>query len=262
MEKIPPNLAGSGAIEIAKKLKLISGGNILDIGSGDGDSIQFLIDFLKSYDSIVGIDTDEQEIKKAQRRFKNKLITCKLMNGEKIEFSDKMFDLVNIAFSLHHLQNLNETLSEMKRVLKEGGYFIIQEMFCNGNQTNSQKCDTIVHQFGAEIDRKLGNYHRKEFTKEEILNVISKLKLKDLNILESSRYPKCLKCPEKYNCEDPKFPSIIKSTLEGIDRNLERIKGHKKFPELKERAETIKKKIKKYGISSASILFCIGRKKY
>ena len=260
LEKIPPNLAGSGAIKIAEKLRLISGGKILDIATGDGDSILFLINFLKNYDSVIGIDTDEEEIKKALLRFKDKSIEIKLMKGEKLEFPDKTFDLVNIAYSLHHIQNLNKTLSEMKRVLKEGGYFIIQEMFCDGNQTDAQKCDTAAHEFGAEIDRMLGIYHREEYTRDEIMNILSQLELKDLEILESSRYAKCLKCPEKYDCEDPKYPDIINSTLEEIDKNLERIKEHKEYHEFKEIAEVIKQSIKNHGTSSASILFCIGKK--
>ena len=260
MEKIPPNLASSGAIEIAEKLKLISGGKILDVATGDGDSILFLINFLKNYDSVIGIDIDENEIKKARLRLKDKPITIKMMKGEKLEYPDKTFDLVNIAYSLHHMQNLNKTLSEMKRVLKKGGYFIIQEMFCDGTQTDAQKCDTAAHEFGAEIDRMLGIYHREEYTRDEILNILSQIELKDLEILESTRYVKCLKCEEKYDCEDPKYPDIINSTLEEIDKNLELIKEHKEYSVFRERAEIIKQSIKNHGIISASILFCIGKK--
>jgi len=42
-------------------LKLISGGKILDIVTGDEGSLQFLIDFLKDYDTAIGIDNDEKE---------------------------------------------------------------------------------------------------------------------------------------------------------------------------------------------------------
>ena len=260
MEDIPPNLASSGAIEISEKLKVISGGKILDIASGDGDSIQFLINFLKDYEFAIGIDIDEKEIEKAQDRWKDNPITFEKMEGEKLNFLDNSFDLVNIANSLHHMQYLNKTLSEMKRVLKKGGSFLIQEMFCDGNQTEAQKCDIATHEFGAEIDRFIGIYHRDVFTKDEILNILSQIGLDDLEILESSRYPKCLKCPEMYDCEDPKNPEIINSTLEEIDKVLEKVKEHKEYAEFREKAETIKQDIKKHGMSSASILFCIGKK--
>jgi len=260
MEEIPPNLARSGAIEIAEKLKLISGGKILDIATGDGGSLQFLIDFLKDYETAIGIDNDENELKKSQERFKEKPVVLKVMNGEKLDFPDNTFDLVSMAFSMHHLQKLFETLNEMKRVLKNGGYIMIQEMFSDAYQTDAQKNDTAVHEFGAEIDRMEGKYHRKEYTKDEILNILSQVELKDLEIFESSKYVKCLRCEERYDCDDPKHPPTIKSTLEDIDKALESIKEHKKYSDLKERAETIKQKIKKHGIASTSILFCIGRK--
>jgi SAM-dependent methyltransferase len=260
LEKIPPNLASSGAIQIAERLQQISGGKILDVATGDGDTIQFLINFLKNYEFVIGIDINEEELEKAQARFNHQPITIQKMRAERLDFLDKSFDLVFLANSMHHMQYLHETLSEMKRVLKNGGYFLIQEMFCDGNQTDAQKCDTTTHQFGAEIDRLLGTYHREEFTKDEILDIISPLELKDLVIFESTRYPRCLKCPEMYDCEDPKNPKNIKSTLSEIDKILERIKDHKDFPKFREKAEIIKQKIKIYGRTGASILFCIGIK--
>lgn len=260
MEKIPPNLAISGAVEIAEKLKQVSGGKILDVGTGNGDSILSLISFLKSYDSAIGIDIDENEIKKAQRRLKDKSIIVKMMSGEGLKFPNNTFDLVNIAYTMHHIQNLNKTLSEMKRVLKKGGYFIIKEMFSDGNQTDAQKCDTAAHEFDAEVDRMLGIYHRQEYTRDEILNILPQLGPKDWEIFESARDFRCLTCAEKYNCEDPKNSSEINLTLKEIDKSIERIKEHKEYSEFRERAETIKQNIKNHGVSSASILFCIGKK--
>ncbi|MFX1281595.1 MAG: class I SAM-dependent methyltransferase [Promethearchaeota archaeon] len=260
MEEIPPNLASSGAIEIADKLKLIFGGKMLDIGTGDGDSLKFLIDFLKDYESAVGIDTDRDLLNKAKSRFKEKKITLKVMNGEKIEYPNDTFNLVHIAFSLHHMQNLNKTLFEMKRVLKNGGYFLVQEMFSDGIQTEAQKNDKTVHEMAARIDRMEGKYHRAIYTRDEILNFLSQLKLKNLDIFESTRDVKCLKCEEKFNCDDPYHPDIIKPTIEGIEKKLEQIKQHKEYSEFKKRAETIKKNVRKHGITSTSILFCIGKK--
>jgi len=260
MENIPPNLASSGAIEIAEKLKLISGGKILDVATGDGDTIQFLINFLKDYEFVIGIDIDEEQLEKAQEEFNDNPITVQKMNAERLDFLDESFDLVYLANSMHHMQYLNKTLSEMKRVLKKGGYFLIQEMFCDDNQTDAQKYDTETHEFGAEIDRMLGTYHRQEFTRDEILDIISQLKLKDLEIFESSRYPKCLKCPEMYDCEDPKNPDNVTTTLDEIDKILERIKDYKEYDEFKEKAETLKQNIKKHGRAGTSILFYIGKK--
>jgi ubiquinone/menaquinone biosynthesis C-methylase UbiE len=182
------------------------------------------------------------------------------MSGEKLEFPDNTFDLVNIAYSMHHMQYLSRTLSEMKRVLKQGGNFIIKEMFSDGSQTEAQKCDTAAHTLDAEIDRMLGIYHREEFTRDEILNVISQLDLKDWQILESTRDFRCLKCEDMYNCEDPKNSGEINFTKEQIDKSTKRIKERKEYSEFRKIAEAIKQRITIHGVSSTSILFCIGKK--
>ncbi|MFX1490516.1 MAG: class I SAM-dependent methyltransferase, partial [Promethearchaeota archaeon] len=101
MEKIAPNLASSGAIQIAEKLKLISGGKILDVATGDGDTIQFLINFLKNYEFVIGIDINEEELEKAQARFNHQPITIQKMRAERLDFLDKSFDLVFLANSMH-----------------------------------------------------------------------------------------------------------------------------------------------------------------
>lgn len=260
MEPIPQNLASSGAIEIVEKLKTITAGRILDIATGDGDFILSLISFMKNYESVIGIDIDEKELQQARVRLKDKPNTIKMMKGEELSFADETFDLVSIGNSLHHMEHLNKTLSEMRRVLKNNGYFIIQEMFSDGNQTEAQKCDTTSHEFGAEIDRLQGTYHRNVFSKDEILNTISQIGLKDLEILESTRYVKCLTCEERNNCDDPKNPELINSALEDIDKTLKSIKNRKRFSEFRKRAETIKQRISNHGYANASILFYIGKK--
>ncbi|MCE7739952.1 MAG: hypothetical protein GPJ50_11290, partial [Candidatus Heimdallarchaeota archaeon] len=67
MEVRSTTLAYSGADKIVKQLKEISGGKILDIGTGGGGFIGFLQKALKSFDSFVGIDCNEEELKKAEK---------------------------------------------------------------------------------------------------------------------------------------------------------------------------------------------------
>jgi len=48
-----------------------------------------------------------------------------VMNAESLKFGDGCFDTVCVANSLHHFENVDRALSEMKRVLKPGGLFIV-----------------------------------------------------------------------------------------------------------------------------------------
>jgi ubiquinone/menaquinone biosynthesis C-methylase UbiE len=61
-----PNLAASGAKEIAERLATISGGRVLDVGTGKGKFIETLMQTLKSFDSFVGIDIDHEDLAKAR----------------------------------------------------------------------------------------------------------------------------------------------------------------------------------------------------
>ena len=254
------NLDSSGARIIANRLKSISGGKVLDVATGDGDFIRILMKTLKDYDSFVGIDTSEKELEAAKKEFKNESTEFIQMNAEKIEFEKSGFDTVSIANSLHHLTNIDLVLSGMKRVLKSGGNFIVQEMFCDGEQIDAQKTDTLSHSFGAEIDSLLGNPHKKTFTKRRIKHIVKSLGLREVEIFESSRYVKCLFCDEWKKCEDPKNKDIVNSALREVDKDLERLKNHKAHGIFQEKAEKIKEKIVKFGSAPASILFSIGRK--
>ena len=53
MEVRSTTLAYSGADKIVKQLKEISGGKILDVGTGGGEFVVFLKQVLKSFDSFM-----------------------------------------------------------------------------------------------------------------------------------------------------------------------------------------------------------------
>lgn len=253
-------LHSSGARNIADRLKSISGGRVLDVCTGDGDFIGTLMKTLKDYDSFIGIDTSEKELEAAKKNLKNQPANFMRMNAEKIEFEGNYFNTVCVANSLHHLVNIDLVLSEMKRVLKFGGYFIIQEMFCDGEQTEAQRTDILSHGLCAEIDSLLGISHERTFTKRRIEGVVKRLALKKVEVFESSRYVKCLFCDQWEKCEDPKDRDIVNYALNGIDRDLEKLKNHQAQRRFQERAEKIKKMILRFGSAPASILFFIGRK--
>jgi ubiquinone/menaquinone biosynthesis C-methylase UbiE len=46
--------------------------------------------------------------------------------GEALPFQDESFDIVTTYQTLEHVQDVNECIQEMLRVLKPGGYFVYQ----------------------------------------------------------------------------------------------------------------------------------------
>ena len=263
MEKIPIALANSGANQILKELEIISGGKVLDVATYKGDFIKTLMKTLKDYDSFIGIDIKFKEVESLEEEFEAKPVEFIEMDAEKLLFNDNYFDTVAISHSLHHLTNVDKVLFEMMRVLKPNGYFIIQESFRDGFQTEAQRIDIDQHHWESQIDRLSDIPHNFTLKKDEIKEIVKRLGLSEVKIITSTHFVKCLFCDEKFDCDDPKNPSIIKFVIQGIDRNLKRLsklKNHPDYEKLKEEGENLKEKVKNTGSATASHLFIIGRK--
>ncbi len=253
------NLEDSGAKNIENRLRRISGGKVLDVATGDGNFIRTLRQTLRGYDSFVGIDLSKKEIA-AARKNPIEAVEFVEMNAENLEFEERSFDTVCTANSLHHLENIGLVLSEMRRVLRPKGHFIVQEMFCDADQTEAQLSDVLSHNFDADIDSLLGVHHSWTFTRKEIRDFVGGLGLREVEVFESSRYVNCLFCDEWERCEDPKNEDTVGQTINEIDENLERLEKHQDYQKFQEEAERIKSRIRRNGAASASILFFIGKK--
>jgi ubiquinone/menaquinone biosynthesis C-methylase UbiE len=267
MEDLPKGLASSNAGKIAKKLGLVSGGRVLDVATGGGGFIDTLMKTLKAYDSFVGMDycasdASKEEMESAKKRFEGKPVQFFQMNAENLQFEDESFDTVCISHSLHHLANVEKVLTEMKRVLKKGGNLILQECYCDGDQTEAQKADELEHEWEAQIDSLLGITHNKTLTKQKIVKIAEGLKLKELEILDSTHPIDCLFCKRKHECEDPRNQATFHKSVKDIDNAIMRIKNYPDLQtrkRLKEEGEKIKEAIAKSGSSPASYLFIIGK---
>jgi ubiquinone/menaquinone biosynthesis C-methylase UbiE len=268
MTDLPEGLASSNARKIAERLGAISAGKVLDVGTAGGGFIDTLIKTLKAYDSFVGIDycpSDEskEELESAKKRFEGKAVQFLQMNAEKLEFEDESFDTVCISHSLHHLATIDKVMTEMKRVLKKGGSFILQEVYCDGEQTEAQKADELAHEWEARIDSLLGITHNKTLTRQRIREIAAGLQLSEIEIFDSTHPVDCLFCERKYECEDPRNQATFHQSTKDIDDAVKKIENHPDLEarmRLMEEGEKIKEAIAKFGASPASYLFVIGKK--
>ncbi|MHA2252974.1 MAG: class I SAM-dependent methyltransferase [Candidatus Kariarchaeaceae archaeon] len=264
MEDLPKGLAESGAIEVVQILRKISGGKVLDVATQKGGFIDVLIKALKDYDNFIGIDIEFEDLESIKKEYENKPVKFLEMNAEDMEFEDDSFDTVSLSHSLHHLSNIDKALEEIKRVLKPGGTFIVQEPFCDGEQSEAQKVDILQSHWDSEIDTLLGIFHNNTFSKKKIKEIFHKLEFKNGNAYESTHYVKCLFCDDKFQCDDPKNKDIINFALKEVDQDIKRletetVKDHPDAIRLKEEGEKIKKRIREIGVSSASNLYFIGK---
>ena len=100
-----------------RAVDLIVGKKILDLGSGTGAAFNLLKDF-----EVTAIDPDENMLK--LNDFKNKLVG----KAESLPFQDNTFDSVVCTFVWRNLDDTHKALTEIRRVLKPGGKFILLDM--------------------------------------------------------------------------------------------------------------------------------------
>lgn len=263
MDDLPEGLADSGAIEISRVLGVLDGGRVLDVGTGKGDFIVTLAEHLGGYTKFTGVDLNVEKLEKGRERVEELVADLLEMDGGDLAFDNGAFDTVCISNSLHHLERTGDVMAEMFRVLRPGGTFILQEMFCDGEQTPAQVTDILVHHWSSRIDTLLETFHRKIYTREEIGSVIESLDLRDVRYFETTHYVKCLTCEDRFKCEDPLDPEFVKSGVKDIRDDLERLEA---FPDrehadvLAEEGRTLMNRVRETGVSPASTMFVIGRR--
>lgn len=99
-------------------------GKTLEVGVGTGFNLEF---YPKQVSELTAIEPDESMRHRALRR--NKLINAKVMDGnvEQLPFSDNEFDTVVATLVFCSVEHPQKGLSEIYRVLKPGGRFLIFE---------------------------------------------------------------------------------------------------------------------------------------
>lgn len=231
---------------LKEKLGDFSGGRILDVATGDGTFINLLVNHLKDYSGIVGIDVDQRIIELSKKQCKNDRIIFDYMSGDALHYEDASFDTVSISNSLHHLGNINKTLGEMYRVLKPGGLFIINEIFCD-NQNEKQLTHVYFHHLQAEVDTLQGIIHNKTFSKQQIINIVESIGLKGI---------------EAFVYENEMFNQYVRIDMfaDRYQAVIERIKDRPEYPKYRLEMDNLITRLQKVGVEFASQLMFIGRK--
>ncbi len=115
-----------------KVTKMVSKNNpkqILDIATGTGDLALMMAQL--NPDKITGLDISagmlevgKQKIAKANLSDKIEMVVG---DSENMPFPDNTFDAITVSFGVRNFANLDKGLTEIKRVLKPEGIFVILE---------------------------------------------------------------------------------------------------------------------------------------
>ena len=101
---------------------------ILDVGSGSGDIASQLIKKNKSIDLFL-LDLNKKMLDEGRKRFKENKFNFIVGNAEKLNFPNNNFDKYTISFCLRNITKYKKSIKEAYRVLKPGGWAILQIPF-------------------------------------------------------------------------------------------------------------------------------------
>jgi len=221
--------------------------SILDVGTGTGDFIAILKDVF-SKTKITGVDPDTESLQEAIKKYSE--VYFKEMSAEHLEFADNSFDLASISMALHHLTDIQKALKEMQRVVKPGGWFIVNELFSN-HLNQAQEVHKMYHHFRSSIDRLTGINHNETFEKEHILQII---KTAGINV--------------QFHFENKEETNLIASPgeldvrIEKMKQHLEKIKGRPEYEIYKPQIEEFRLRALQFGFQPATRIVAVGQKNH
>ncbi len=221
-------------------------GIALDIGTRFGEFAGSLSEVMPEGSRIIAIDRDPDVIAKAREKTSDRRIEFQVGDACHLDFADDSVEVAAISNTLHHLENYGAVLDEMLRVLTPGGLLLVNEMFQDG-QNAAQQTHVLQHTLEAELDMISGGYQRPTWKRAELISILDRLPLSDVNIVEMYEEPEM----------DQKLAAKNKKLTELVEQKAA---GHPQLNALRSQAEAIQKRCAQVGIQRCTQLVYFGRK--
>lgn len=100
---------------------------VLEIGCGNGNGAKLIRKYFNPL-HITGIDLDERMIRIAREKINDESIAFKVMDASKLDFPDASFHAIFDFGVIHHIPDWKDCIAELRRVLKDGGKLILEEL--------------------------------------------------------------------------------------------------------------------------------------
>lgn len=154
----------------ARKLKKLSSkdgfDSVLELGCGEGQGTKNILRLFKP-SSIHAIDLDPKMIARAKRRVGDQRVKFAVGDAADLSFAkDESFDAVFDFGIIHHIPNWQACLNEVKRVLKPGGLFLLEDLSIESFTKGP---------LGKTMHRMLDHPYEEMYTKAEFEEEIKKL---------------------------------------------------------------------------------------
>ena len=157
-------------------IKRINPDRLIDIGCGPG---AFLEEVSKKFPDIQlnALDLSEEMIEKTRSRLpQNAIVT--IGDSENMPLDDEQYKVVTCNLSLHHYPDPQKAVNEMYRILKKGGYLLLNDLDCISPIRN------VTNYFFPKM--KTGDV--KMYKKEEILKLVNEAGFKKVKYRKISPF--------------------------------------------------------------------------
>ena len=217
--------------------------SVLDVGTGTGDFLELLLKVFPGAE-FTGVDPLESSLEEAASKFPE--VRFKKMSAENLDFENHQFDVAAISMALHHLSDIGAALAEMKRLVKPGGWIIINELVSD-DLNAAQQVHRMLHHFRSKIDRMVGETHNETFTKSEVVQMAENAGIKVM-----------------FRFEDPKDETLVSDTteielkVEKLVQHIEKISGTPEYNALQPQIEEFRKVALKNGFQQATRIVLVG----
>ena len=200
---------------LLNKKKFESG---LDIGTGAGFAA---FELSKSCKKVEATDISEGMINEAKKIMKERKINnlnFNICSAEELNYSDKKFDIVTCRTAAHHFLDVEKFCSEVHRVLKDEGEFIIVDTI-----TSDQIKLNNWHQ---EVELIRDKSHMKNLSLIEWKNILKISKFSFLDIIQSRVTMNLNDWMERSGTSD-KDKKILKDKFQNSDEKIKSFFGIK-----------------------------------
>ncbi len=111
--------------QMAERLELMPGAMVLDVGTGTGVFLPYLLDELGDGGRVIALDVAEEMLKLARAKGFSGNVDYLHADVANVPLDDEVVDFVVCYSSFPHFQDKLGVLIEIKRVIKSGGKLLI-----------------------------------------------------------------------------------------------------------------------------------------
>lgn len=132
---------------LVEQFDLELGQKVMDVGTGTGVLIPFILAVIGPSGSITAIDYAEGMVKMCQRKLSNfKNVKVELQNVEDLNLDSESFDAITCFGVFPHIEHKEKALKQINRVLKPGGKLIIAHtLSSNRLKSHHMKFSSVAH---------------------------------------------------------------------------------------------------------------------